>query len=340
MKISKFGAERIAALIEKVLTQAEAGSWKKPWVSRAAAYFPCRNIERPQPYQGVNAGLLSLVMSVNGYRTPLFITGDKARDLGLSIKKDSNGRKEECWPVFKWLHFIYDKDGNKLNQAQFEELSLKEQGECTQWWSLRLYFVYNIDQTTMQEDLPSTYEKFCSLYPRHTEQLTPEEDAEDPSLDYLLNTQGAWRCPILHQVGNQAFYQHSYDYKIELIQLPKREQFKTISSYYGTALHEMAHSTKGEPNMRRNYGRKKKYDEGYALEELVAEFTAAFVCCERGHTKTIDSEHVAYVQMWRKAIKKHDVVTTILDDLIRCVNYTLKVLNAVDEKLSSSTQAA
>lgn len=337
MKISEYGAKRMGALIEEILNKAEVGHWEKPWISRGVVGLPCRNIDRPEPYQGVNAGLLSLVMSIKEYRTPLFLTGDKAKDMGLSIRRDENGKREESWVVFKWLHFIQDSNKNRLTQEQFDSLPESEQDACEQWWSLRSYFVYNIDQTTMKEDLPKTYDKFLSLYPDNTEGLSPTEDAHDASLDYVLTTKGAWRCPIVHCLGDQACYRSSYNYKIELIKLPERKQFKTISSYYGTALHEMAHSTKGDPKMRRDYGRKKWGDEGYALEELVAELTAAFVCCERGHTKTIDTEHIAYVQGWRKAIKKHDVVETILDDLMRCVNYEISVLNAVDEKLSLST---
>lgn len=333
--ISDYSAKRIGELISKVLEKGEAAKWKKPWISAGNSAIPCRNIDRPDPYQGMNAGLLQLVVSVNGYRTPLFLTGDKAREMGISIRKDENGKREEAWPVFKWIQFIYDKENNRITYEEWQDLPTDEQEQCRQRWALRCYLVYNIDQTTLKDDLPKTYNKLLALYPEKVDVMKPEEDCKDDALDYILNTKGAWRCPIVHSVSNKAYYQHSADYTTESIHLPKREQFTSVSAYYGTVLHEMAHSTKGEPSMRRDYGRKRWGDEGYALEELVAEFTAAFVCCDRGHTKTIDPQHVAYVQSWRKAITKHDVVSTIVDDLMRSVNYEIRCLREVDEQLAN-----
>lgn len=333
--ISEYSAKRIGDLIESVLNQAEESKWEKPWLTMGAIGTPCRNIDRPDPYRGVNAGLLGMAVSVCGYRTPLFLTGEKARDMGLSIKKNDKGEKELSWPVLKWLHLIYDKDRNRITYEDYEALTEEEQNECKHRFTLRVYFVYNIDQTTMEDDLPKTWEKLLALYPEPTEEMQPEADAIDGALDYILSTDGAWRCPIKHEMGDRACYSYSADFSHESITLPMRKQFKTLSSYYGTALHEMAHSTKGEPNMRRDYGRKKWGDEGYALEELVAELTAAFVGCDRGHTKTIDQEHVAYVQSWKKAIKNHDIVSTIVDDLMRSVNYEIRILRETDEMLAN-----
>lgn len=333
--ISDYSAQRIGELIESVLNQGESSKWEKPWISSVSSHWICRNIDRPAPYQGVNAGLLSLAVSVNNYRTPLFLTLEKAREMGLSIKINSDGKREQSWPVFKWIQLIFDKQGTKISYDEYQELDEEEKEKCRTHYILRTYFVYNLDQTTIQQDLPKTWEKFVSLYPDMSEQMQPDKDAEDKALDYILSTKGAWRCPITHEVGDQACYSYSADYKIEKIILPKREQFKTVSGYYGTALHEMAHSTKGESSMRRDYGRKKWGDEGYALEELVAEFVAAFVCCDRGHTKTIDKEHISYVQSWRNHIKKRDVVSTIVDDLMRAVNYEMRCLRQVDLMLAS-----
>ena len=337
--ISDYTAKRFADIINDVLNRAEEGKWQKPWFTPAFSGAPARNIDRPDPYQGFNASLLSMVTAINNYRTPLFLTADRARELGLKIRTiEINGKKmkEESYPVLKWLLRITDKEGNKITEDEYDQLTKEEKDECRTRWHLRGYFVYNIDQTTMKEELPKAYEKFCSLYKEPTDTLAPTEDAKDEALDYILSTQGAWRCPINHDGGNQAYYSPMAD----RISLPQKKYFKTTLGYYGTALHEMAHSTKGEANMKRDYGRKKWGDEGYALEELVAEFTSAFVCCDRGHTKQIDSSHVQYIQSWRKAISNKDIVSTIVDDLMRCVNYEIKYLREVDELLYNKKNAA
>lgn len=70
------------------------------------------------------------------------------------------------------------------------------------------------------------------------------------------------------------------------------------------------------------------------MEELVAEFTAAFVLNDRGICKTIDKEHIAYVQNWREAIKKKDFVSEIVEHIIKCCQYELRALSEMDKMLA------
>lgn len=155
--ISDYTADRFADIINQVLNKAEKGRWQKPWFTPAFGGAPARNIDRPDPYQGFNASLLSMVTAINGYRTPLFLTGDKARELGLKIRtieQDGKTMKEQAYPVMKWLLRIIDKEGNRLTEEQYEQLTKEEKEQCRSYWHLRCYFVFNIDQTTMKEDLP------------------------------------------------------------------------------------------------------------------------------------------------------------------------------------------
>ncbi len=46
-------------------------------------------------------------------------------------------------------------------------------------------------------------------------------------------------------------------------------------AYYSTLAHETTHWTRHEKRLNRDFGRKRFGDEGYAVEELVAELGAA-----------------------------------------------------------------
>ena len=137
-------------------------------------------------------------------------------------------------------------------------------------------------------------------------------------LDFILSTKGAWFCSIDHDGLNKAYFAHGGG-----VHLPLRQTFNSTSAYYGTALHEMAHSTK-EHGCPRNYGRRTWGDSGYATEELVAELSSAIVMHDLGLEKTVDTNHIAYVQSWKKSIKEKDKLAIIMDDILRCSKRILR----------------
>jgi antirestriction protein ArdC len=52
-------------------------------------------------------------------------------------------------------------------------------------------------------------------------------------------------------------------------------------------------------NLRARFG-----DEAYAMEELIAEFSAAFLCADLGIANEPRLDHAAYVSSWLKALSK------------------------------------
>lgn len=53
----------------------------------------------------------------------------------------------------------------------------------------------------------------------------------------------------------------------------------------------------------REFGRKRWGDEGYAMEELVAELGAAFVCANLLLTPEVRDDHASYIASWLKVLK-------------------------------------
>jgi antirestriction protein ArdC len=85
--------------------------------------------------------------------------------------------------------------------------------------------------------------------------------------------------------------------------MPDIQAFRNSESYYATLAHEMTHWTRHETRLNRDFGRKRFGDAGYAMEELVAEIGAAFLCADLGITPETREDHAAYVASWLKALK-------------------------------------
>jgi antirestriction protein ArdC len=73
--------------------------------------------------------------------------------------------------------------------------------------------------------------------------------------------------------------------------------------YYATLAHEGTHWTKHPKRVDREFGRKRWGDEGYAMEELVAELGAAFLCADLELTPEPREEHASYLDHWLKVLK-------------------------------------
>ena len=86
--------------------------------------------------------------------------------------------------------------------------------------------------------------------------------------------------------------------------MPPFEFFKDPESYYATLSHECTHWTRHPERLNRDFGRKKWGDEGYAMEELVAEMGSAFLSADLGLSPEIMTDHAAYIGSWLKVLKE------------------------------------
>jgi len=79
------------------------------------------------------------------------------------------------------------------------------------------------------------------------------------------------------------------------IVMPPFEQFASPRAYYATLAHELMHWT-GHPSRLDRDLTGRFGDEAYAMEELVAELGAAFLCAELG--LGYDTQHASYLAHW------------------------------------------
>ncbi len=94
-----------------------------------------------------------------------------------------------------------------------------------------------------------------------------------------------------------------YSPAADCVQMPAFESFRDAESYYATLAHEVTHWTKHPSRLAREFGRQRWGDEGYSLEELVAELRAAFLCADLGLTPEAREDHAAYIASWLKVLK-------------------------------------
>ena len=165
------------------------------------------------------------------------------------------------------------------------------------------YTVFNAEQIN---GLP---EKFYETPSRLEDTRVRMEAVEQ----FIINTKA-----IIQHGGNKAFYSPSHDF----IQMPPSQSFRDIESYYAILAHELTHWTSHSSRLDREFGQKRFGDHGYAMEELVAEIGAAFLCAFLGITPETREDHAAYIQSWLTVLKKDNrAIFTAASQAQRAVDY-------------------
>lgn len=90
--------------------------------------------------------------------------------------------------------------------------------------------------------------------------------------------------------------------------MPDRYRFIDTKSgtateaWYATLLHELTHWAGASHRLDRQFG-ERFGDDAYAMEELVAELGAAFLCGDLGITAEPRADHAAYIDSWLRILK-------------------------------------
>ena len=259
-------------ITDKIIAELEKGErpWMKPWNAEHAA----GKITRPLrynglPYSGINVVMLWAEAMEKGYNAPLWMTFKQAQELGGHVKKGEHGSL-----------VVY---ANTLTKTETNETTGEDEEHKIPF--MKGYTVFNVEQI---DDLPAHY------YAMQAPQL---ETAQ--RLDHAEQFFKNLRADIRYG-GNRAFYAIGSDY----VQMPPFEFFKDPESFYATQLHECTHWTRHPTRLDRDLGRKKWGDEGYAMEELVAELGSAFLSADLGLTPEVRDDHAAYLAGWLKVLKE------------------------------------
>ena len=211
-------------------------------------------------------GLNVMLLGCLNYERPYFLTYKQAAANGGQVRKGEKG-----YPVIFW----------KIE----EETELKEKS-----FLLRYYTVFNVSQCDgLSHLLPVAIEKPLE---------GPEAHAKAESI-----ADGYQNGPSVKYGSNRACYQPLTD----RVSMPHRADFVGQAEFYSTLFHELGHSTGHKNRLNRPtladacmFG-----DTNYSKEELVAEFTAAFLCGAAGIENVAAlNNSAAYIQGWSRELKK------------------------------------
>lgn len=301
--------------------------WKKPWFSNSLP-VP-RNVYDGKGYDALNALMLSLHCEKNGYKIPVF--GTYNRFLSFNFKTDADGTQhqlldeqgnplprltvnkgEKGFPLYYTSYTAVDKETKeKIKWDDFIKMSDEDKRKYNVYPKRNVWPVFCIEQTNMKEARPELYAKFEA-------EVTPVRPARNvdemfsfPVMDKMLESQ-LWFCPIHTREQDGAYYSPGKDE----IYLPLKSQFEDGESFYGTALHEMTHSTGSENRLNRLKPITAWGDNDYAREELVAELGAAFECHRHGIEKCMKKDSAAYLKSWLSSLKQSpEYIRTVLTDV-------------------------
>lgn len=306
--------QRFAEMLIKRMEEMQK-DWHKGWIGGGSMFGLPQNISG-RTYEGSNAFLLFLHTAENGYKAPVYMTYGQLYKEGAHVLKG-----EKAVPVFKWGFSIKDKDGKKVTEEEFDNMTDDEKKECKRRPFLKIYPEFNIDQTNMSEVNKEKYDAVFSQFRKTDAPTITDGMYVNKAIDRMMEKQ-EWVCKIQYDKEEKGAY---YSPAKDIVVLPTKAQFrihpddpeecfKDGQEYYGTALHEMAHST-GHPSRLDRLKPAAFGSPEYAKEELVAELTSAMVGNTLGFDRRISDNNVAYLQNWTSALRKEPkfIVTVMAD---------------------------
>jgi len=250
--------------------EAGAGDWQMPWHRSGEGLNRPVNIDTAKAYRGINVVSLWASAQARGFTNGTWGTYRQWQANGCQVRK---GEKSSLVVFYK--EFDVEERNDDTGETEHGKRLMA-----------RASWVFNADQVDGYEApaLPEPKDPVATV----------------AAADRFITATGA----IIRHGGTRAFYRPSDD----IIQMPERERFlgtetsTATESYYATLLHELTHWTGDTRRCDRQFG-KRFGDDAYAMEELVAELGAAFLCADLGVTLTPRPDHAAYIDNWLKVLK-------------------------------------
>lgn len=258
------------SITKQILTDLAKGirPWHRPWNSPIQPGNSIRPLRHNGiPYSGINTLILWASASAKQFTNSAWMTFRQAQALQGQVRKGEKGTKI----VFtsKIERTRKDKEGEE---------------EVVRIPFLRTYTVFNADQI---DGLPEKFRNAPQLPQPAVERISHLEE-------FFVHTGAS----IKHG-GDQALYNESSD----CILMPNIENFSEREDYYSTLAHEAVHWTKHRTRLHRNLGAKRWGDAGYAMEELVAELGAAFLCGDLKIRPDVPRNHADYIGSWLQVLE-------------------------------------
>ncbi|MDN3544036.1 zincin-like metallopeptidase domain-containing protein [Kinneretia asaccharophila] len=269
MNASKQPRDLYAEVTHRIVNAIERGvrPWCRPWTSGQAAAGMMPRRHTGEAYRGVNVLLLWAAAQERGYTAHTWMTFRQAQAEGGQVRKGEKGTTVVFAGQFP--------PAVGANEESDEDAPTR-QGRAY----LRCYTVFNVEQVDGLQSSPEP------------------QQVEAPKVDAAAQAFIARTGATVHHGGDRAFYAPGPD----LVQLPHARQFRDVAAYLGTVTHELVHWTGHPGRLARQFGQRFG-DRAYAVEELVAELGAAFVCARLNVSAEPRDDHAAYLAEWLAVLK-------------------------------------
>jgi antirestriction protein ArdC len=256
-------AETITAAI---VAKLEAGTrpWVQPWTG-ASISRPLRSCGTP--YRGINVLWLWMAAEAAGHTSPYWMTYRQAQQLGGQVRKGERGTVAIFYRTYV--------AGSEAQDSEDEQDRTRR--------VLKSFTVFNACQV---DGLPGRF------FPEP--RALPPASERDAELETFF---GSIPAKVRH-LGAEAYYSAVPDE----ITMPEPCLFSDADHYYATLAHELSHWTGHESRLARRMSARFGSD-AYAMEELVAELSAAMLGAELGLPVSHLDHHASYLASWLKVLK-------------------------------------
>ena len=252
---------------------AGAGTVQMPWHRSGPGLGRPVNITSQNAYRGVNVLALWAAAHCAGFDHGLWGTYRQWQARGAQVRR---GEKSSTIVFYKTLDRDDDHHGGDHDDGEGRNRRFVARAS-------HVFNVAQVDGFTID---------------------APSADADPVVRMAMAETFVVATGATVQEGGERAFYSPKQD----AITMPDRWRFTgtgastATESWYATLLHELTHWSGADHRLARQFG-ERFGDDAYAMEEMVAEIGAAFLCADLGVTAEPRPDHAAYVEHWLRIMK-------------------------------------
>lgn len=263
-------ADIYTQITNEIISAIEAGAadFEMPWHRQAQAGLP-RNPATKKLYHGINALALWIIRRKAGFASSYWASYLQWKSLGAQVRHGEKGAT-----IVFYQRKEEDEDSEEDNQNQVRAV-------------IRYSHVFNGDQVDgwMANEV--------------------SDDANHQKYSKVVCFINSLQSEIRH--GSDTAY---YSPALDCIYMPNQSVFRDTSSgsavegYYAVLFHEHVHWS-GHPSRLKRDLSGRFGSSAYAMEELIAELGASFLCATLGINTYPRSDHAVYIASWLQVIKEH-----------------------------------
>lgn len=253
---------------DTIIRQLEQGQapWRKPWDGGKELTMPANKVTGKH-YRGINIPILWMAAEQKDYNVNQWASFNQWSEVKQSVAKGEKGTTIVYYDTLK-------------RQEDEKEVVIPY---------IKTSVVFNCCQLKGYDP-----EKEPTFVNDKFESLSKVEQ-------FITNTQAM----VFPDGGDRAYY----NWREDAIHMPLKTAFKDLpgqtatEAYYSTNLHELIHWTAKPERVDRKLS--KRFEIGwYAMEELVAEMGAAFMCADLQITDGQNVHHAQYLHHWLDVMKE------------------------------------